>query len=463
MRMLRLFLLVVLGLATPAAAQPVPQTRAEISQSFAPVVRQTAPAVVNIYTKRVVRTVSPLLNDPFFRRFFGDHQGLGVPQERVQSSLGSGVILRPDGLVVTNHHVVNGADQVTVVLNDRREFEAAVVGSDERTDLAFLRIDPEGEALPFLPMGDSDQLEVGDLVLAIGNPFGVGQTVTSGIVSALARTSVGITDYQSFIQTDAAINPGNSGGALVDLAGRLVGINTAIYSRDGGSNGIGFAIPTPMVKAVMAGIVSQGKAVRGWLGATGQPVTGDMAQALGLRAPRGVLINGIHKNSPAEAAGLKIGDVITAVNGREIDDPAALRFRVATVPVGETAKIQVLRQGIQEQLQARIIQPPELPPTDATEIGGRSPFTGTIVANLNPALIDEIGYNGTDLGVVILRVKRGSLAHRLNLRPGDLVLKVNGRPIGVVDELVTLVKQRADRWEVSVKREGEVLTLVVGG
>ncbi|MBX6368535.1 MAG: trypsin-like peptidase domain-containing protein, partial [Rhodospirillales bacterium] len=271
--MLRLALLLLLVVSIPsfAADRVLPDSREQIKLSFAPVVKRTAPAVVNVFSRRIVRRSGPppgLFNDPLFRRFFGDAIPFGLPQERVQNSLGSGVLVARDGLIVTNNHVIDGADEIIVVLADRREFEAQIVRRDERTDLAVLKIDVGNEALPYLELGDSDSLEVGDLVLAIGNPFGVGQTVTSGIVSALARTQVGISDFRFFIQTDAAINPGNSGGALVDLDGKLVGINTAIYSRSGGSIGIGFAIPASMVRAVVAGAATGGRVVRPWLGAS---------------------------------------------------------------------------------------------------------------------------------------------------------------------------------------------------
>ncbi|MBY0431011.1 MAG: Do family serine endopeptidase, partial [Rhodospirillales bacterium] len=341
-------LALTMAAVSPLAAQTVPQSRPQVQLSYAPVVKTTAPAVVNIYTRKVVRTtgVSPLLADPFFRQFFGDMFGrLGVPEEKVQRSLGSGVIVRGDGLIVTNRHVVKESDQITVVLNDRREFEAQVLGSDERSDLAILKVDPAGQPLPHIEMGDSDLLEVGDLVLAIGNPFGVGQTVTSGIVSALARTAVGITDYRSFIQTDAAINPGNSGGALVDMGGRLVGINTAIYSQSGGSTGIGFAIPTSMVQAVITGITHGGKLVRPWLGVTGQGVNNEIAHSLNLPRPAGVLVNSLYPGGPGEQAGLKVGDIVMAINGREVEDEEALRFRIATLAVGGAAQLTVLRQG----------------------------------------------------------------------------------------------------------------------
>ncbi|CAN0480566.1 unnamed protein product, partial [Discosporangium mesarthrocarpum] len=286
----------VLTSAMPTSAQVkrVPASKAEISLSFAPLVKSAAPAVVNIYTRRVVRArrISPLFNDPFFRRFFGNQFAPGNRQnQRVQNSLGSGVIVSADGLIVTNHHVIDKADEITVVLTDRREFEAEVVTRDEGTDLAVLRIKANNEKLPFLKLRDSDTLEVGDLVLAIGNPFGVGQTVTSGIVSALARTARGVSDFGFFIQTDAAINPGNSGGALIALDGGLVGINTAIYSRGGGSNGIGFAIPSNMVATVIGSAVSGGQVVRPWLGARGQTVNADLARSLGLSRPSGVLVN----------------------------------------------------------------------------------------------------------------------------------------------------------------------------
>jgi serine protease Do len=262
-------------------SKQVPRDAAEIQLSFAPVVKKAAPAVVNIYARQVQKAVgSSLFNDPFFRQFFGDQ--FGQPRERVRNALGSGVIVRADGLIVTNHHVVADANEIRVVLADRREFPAKLVISDEKTDLAILRIDSGGASLPVLAFRDSDELEVGDLVLAIGDPFGVGQTVTSGIISALARTQIGISDLGFFIQTDAAINPGNSGGALIGMDGRLVGINTAIFSQSGGSIGIGFAIPSNMVRVIVAAAESGGRIVRPWIGVTGQPVTPDLARGLGL-------------------------------------------------------------------------------------------------------------------------------------------------------------------------------------
>ncbi|MBI4968270.1 MAG: DegQ family serine endoprotease [Rhodospirillales bacterium] len=465
--MMRIFALALLALAAlPAWAQSVPQSRDQIRFSFAPLAKQTAPAVVNIYTRKVVQTrqmVSPFMNDPFFQRFFGEQFGMGMPQERIQRSLGSGVIVGAEGVIVTNHHVIKDSDEITVVLSDRREFEAQLVGSDERTDLAVLRIQTKGEKLPALDWGDSDALEVGDLVLAIGNPFGVGQTVTSGIVSALARTTAGITDFQFFIQTDAAINPGNSGGALITMDGKLVGINTAIYSRDGGSIGIGFAIPAAMGRSVVGGILATGKPIRPWLGAAGQTVTAEIAQSLGLTKPMGVFVNNLHPGGPAEKAGFKKGDLVVAVNGRAVENSEALRFRIATLPVNENAQFTVRRGGKETLLTAKMTAPPDTPPRDLTEIGGRNAFTGSLVANINPALIEEMGIDVGETGVIILRIKRGSPAHRVQLAPGDIVLKVNDTALASVADLTRAIERLSGGLRITVKREGRVMTIQVGG
>lgn len=455
-----------LCLSAPAALaqdRATPTSRAEITLSFAPLVKQASPAVVNIYTKRRVQTqMSPLLQDPLFQRFFGE-AFRGIPRERVESSLGSGVILESDGLIVTNAHVIQGSDEITVVLADRREFPAKIVASDEKVDLAVLRIDPGKEKLPVLAMHDSDDLEVGDLVLAIGNPFGVGQTVTSGIVSAVARTAVGISDYNFFIQTDAAINPGNSGGALISMDGKLVGINSAIYSRSGGSIGIGFAIPANMVRTVVDAVRGGGKLVRPWIGAGGQAVTSDIATSLGLSRPAGVLINQVRKGGPADQAGLKVGDVVTAVNGRTVDDPDSMRYRVATLAVGGNTSLTVLRQGKEQSLSLRLIGPPETPARDETVLNGRNPLAGAKVANLNPALVEEISFEGASDGVVVLDVARGSAAAGLGLRPGDLLLKVNDQAINSVRDLTGAVNAQTRRWTISVRRGDQTLTTTVGG
>ena len=463
------------GLCGPLAAQGsttvevVPESRQQIALSFAPVVRQVAPAVVNIFTRTVVqsrgRAPSPMLDDPFFRRFFGDNSPFGTPRERVQNSLGSGVIVDPSGLIVTNFHVVRGSGEITVVLSDRREFEAKVELADERTDLAVLRIDAGSERLPALSFRDSDDLEVGDLVLAIGNPFGVGQTVTSGIVSALARTMVGISDYRSFIQTDAAINPGNSGGALVTMDGRLVGINSAIYSRGGGGSiGIGFAVPSNMVRAVLAGVGSgAARLVRPWFGANGQTVTSELAGNLGLARPEGVLINSVQPNSPAARAGLRQGDIVTEINGRDVDDPEALRFRIATLTVGGTAQLGVLRRGERIGLTIALERPPETTPREETTLQGKHPLAGTTIANLSPALADELAMQSESRGVIVLKVGRGSAGARLGLQARDIILSVNSIEIDSVTRLRQLLgRAPADgRWHVAIKRGDKVFSTVV--
>ncbi|MBI3452057.1 MAG: DegQ family serine endoprotease [Rhodospirillales bacterium] len=456
-----------LAAVAPAAAAPeaktVPNGRGELQLSYAPLVKRAAPAVVNIYTRRTVRAMpSPLFSDPFFRRFFGD-QFSGMGAERVQNSLGSGVIVDPSGIIVTNNHVIRGAEEIIVVLNDRREFEATALRTDERTDLAVLRIDTGGERLAALALRDSDELEVGDLVLAIGNPFGVGQTVTSGIVSALARTTVGIADFRFFIQTDAAINPGNSGGALISMDGRLIGVNSAIYSRDGGSNGIGFAIPSNMVRTVIAGVASGGKLVRPWFGATGQTVNAEIAASLGLPRPLGVLIEETYPGGPAERAGLKRGDVVTHIDGREISDGEALRFRIATLPVGATVTMKLWRTEQERSVSVALIAPPETPPREATALRGNHPLGGATVANMSPALAEEMGLDVPPRGVILTEVRRGSPAAQLRFAPGDIVLRINEREIRTVDDVRNAIARAALPWRLAIRRGDRVVSLTVGG
>jgi Do/DeqQ family serine protease len=442
------------------SAQSVPTSQAEIAYSFAPVVKQAAPAVVNVYTRRVVQSqgVSPFMNDPFFQQFFGQDFGFGVPRERVQSSLGSGVVLGADGLIVTNNHVIEDSDQITVVLNDRREFPARVVFADERVDLALLRIDTHGAKLPTLTLADSDDLQVGDLVLAIGDPFGVGQTVTSGIISALARTQVGISDYGFFIQTDAAINPGNSGGALVTMDGKLAGINTAIYSRSGGSVGIGFAIPANMVAAFLAAETTGGHIVRPWIGVTGQAVTSDMAEGLGLDHPTGIVLDQIYPGGPGATAGLQRGDVILAVNGKTVEDPGSLRFRLATLAIGSQATLTIERQRKQLSLPIMLMKAPETPAADETQLTGAQPLAGATVANLSPALADQLQLVRDWSGVVIVKVKRGSTAQRFGLAAGDVIAKVNDQAVDSVTSLQGALNT-ADSWQITFRRNGQSRTL----
>ena len=446
-----------------AADKTVPESRQQVEYSYAPLVHKASPAVVNIYTRKVVRSrsISPLFNDPFFQRFFGETPGFSTPRKKVQNSLGSGVIVRADGLIVTNNHVIEGADEITVGLTDRRQFAAEIVGSDERTDLALLRVDTKGEQLPFLPFRDSDELEVGDIVLAIGNPFGVGQTVTSGIVSALARTGVGVSDLASFIQTDAAINPGNSGGALIGMDGHLVGINTAIFSKSGGSHGIGFAIPSNMVRAVVAGTVKGGKLVRPWLGAWGQPVTPDIAVTLGMSRPTGVLIKEVHPKGPAFRAGLRAGDTILQIKGNAVDDPRVLTYRIATMILGDKVEMTILRRGQERKLVLELSPPPEDPLRDLRALTGAHPLSGIVVANMSPALADELGLESFEDGVYILRLEGRGFATRLGLQAGDKIVAVNNTVIHSTEALEALMDLRVDSWEIGIKRGGKVMKLVI--
>ncbi len=454
------------GAATAQAVKQVPGTRAEIQYSFAPLVHKVGPAVVNIYARAEVteRRASPLFDDPFFRRFFGDVFP-GEARKRTAQSLGSGVIMREDGLVVTNYHVIKGADEITVVLSDRREFDAKILLQEERTDLAVLKIETDGEKLPHLEIRDSDELEVGDLVLAIGNPFGVGQTVTSGIVSALARTALGITDYSFFIQTDAAINPGNSGGALISMDGRLVGVNTAIYSNQkggGGSVGIGFAVPSNMVRTILYG-VDKGTVVRPWIGVSGQTMTPDLAEQFGLPRPIGVAVTDVYPDGPAASAGIRVGDVILKVGGKEIVDEQAMRYRVATRSLGGVAQIEILRGGVNQTVEVSMKAPLTEPEPDLRDMRGQHPMSGAQVANLSPAFALEHGLDDMARGVVVLKVARQSPAARVGLRPGDVVLKINDDTIDFVSNLQPALMSAKNAWRISIRREGQVLTTEIKG
>ncbi len=456
---------VVLAFASSVALadRQTPQSTAQVQLSFAPIVRKTAPAVVNVYAKTVVASrQDKFFDDPFFRQFFGGDGSFGRPRERVQNSLGSGVIVDPSGLIVTNNHVIANGTDIKVVLADRREFEAHVLLKDERTDLAVLKIEVPDEALPSLTLGDSDALEVGDLVLAIGNPFGVGQTVTNGIVSALARTKVGVSDYQFFIQTDAAINPGNSGGALVNMSGELIGINTAIFSRGGGSIGIGFAIPTNMVRTVVASAESGNAAIRRpWLGVELQDVTADIATSLGMARPEGTLVVGLHPDSPLAKAGLARGDVILAIEGKPVENSQELGYRVATTPIGATTIVEYLRGGERKETQVTMVAAPETIERDDKVIEGRNPLAGLVVANLSPAVSDELGLAANSTGVAALRVDGGP-AKRF-FRSGDVILEINGNAIDSVATLMSVIDANEGIWRIAIKRGGRVLKLKISG
>jgi Do/DeqQ family serine protease len=439
----------------------VPSSAGEIKLSFAPVVKRVTPAVVNVYAARIVQDRVPLFDDPIFRRFFGG--GSGGPREQVQRSLGSGVIVDASGLVVTNNHVIENADQIKVALADKREFDAELVLKDARSDLAVLRIKDGRERFTPVDFSDSDALQVGDLVLAIGNPFGVGQTVTHGIVSAVARTQVGITDYQFFIQTDAAINPGNSGGALVDLSGRLVGINTAIFSRSGGSQGIGFAIPANMVRAVVASAKGGATVVRRpWLGAKLQAVTPEIAESLSLKRPVGALVNTITPKSPAERSGLRTGDLIIEVDTQSIDDPNAFDYRFATKALGGKAQVAVIRAGREVKVTVPLETAPETP-REETVIKTRSPLLGAKVANLSPAVAEELRLDSTAEGVAVTEVEGGSVAQSFGFQKGDIVINVNNAKIATMQDLLRATSQPARLWRLTILRGGQEISAVFGG
>jgi Do/DeqQ family serine protease len=435
----------------PEPARVVPTSAIGMKQSFAPVVKHAAPAVVNISSKRMVRQQV----DPFWELF-----GMGAPRNRVEGSLGSGVIVRADGVIVTNNHVVEGGQEITVSLADRREFPAKVLLADPRTDLAILKIDiPPGERLPVLAINDRGDTQVGDLVLAIGDPFGVGQTVTNGIVSALNRTADPNGDAGAFIQTDAAINPGNSGGALVDMSGDLVGVNSMILSRSGTSSGVGFAIPAAVVRRVVETAVGGGHAVvRPWLGARLQSVTPDMARSLGLAAPSGALVADIWPGGAAERAGLKQGDVVIAVDGGPVVDAAALNYAVGTHRPGDSLRIGVRRGAGEQTLSLRAEPAPATPARDEQLIGGRSPFTGATVVNLSPAVAEELGLDPFSGPAVLVSKIAGGPAAQVGLRPGDLIRAVNGRSIKTVRDLSGAVAAPAPVWQVTIERDGQQVT-----
>jgi serine protease Do len=427
---------------TTPLVRVVPPGPGAVTMSFAPIVKSATPAVVNIYTATVDRSRSSTM-DAFMQQFFGG----GAPlQPRVQQSLGSGVVVGADGLIITNNHVVAGADQILVALSDRREYPAKLVFSDARLDLALLKVDTRGAKLPVITMGDSDQAEVGDVTIAIGNPFGVGQTVTTGIVSAIARTGIGISDWQFFIQTDAAINPGNSGGALLDGQGRLIGINTAIFSRTGGSNGIGFAIPSKMV-GVFLNAAQTGKMVSGWIGVEGEALTAQSAELAGLDRPGGLLITGIAPGSPGDRAGIRVGDVLRSIDGKPVIDGGQLRYSLATKGVGNAVDIVLVRGGREQRVGVTLAMPPETPARQLTPIGGQSILTGATVANLSPAFAQELGAGLPESGVVVVKLVAGAPAAQIGLRPGDVIENIGGTAVRSVGDVVEL----AARGAVSVR------------
>lgn len=466
-----LFLLVLLTFLSAANAQStkqilpgdklreVPSSSEEVKLSFASIVKRTAPAVVNVYASRMVQQRrSPFAGDPFFERFFGN-KGFGQSKPRLKNDLGSGVIIDESGIVVTNFHVIRNAIGVKVALSDRREFTADIILKDQKSDLAILKLQADGERFPALDFASQSSLEVGDLVLAIGNPFGVGQTVTQGIISALARTpQADISNSNFFLQTDAAINPGNSGGALVDMNGAIVGINTAIFSRSGGSNGIGFAIPSDMVETVVkSALRGSARVERPWVGARFQNIDADSALALGLFRPSGVLVTDIYDEGPADAAGISVGDLIVAVNKKPFDDLNGFNYHLATLGIDKTADLTISRDGKKRFVKVNLITAPETVPRDERLISGRHPLAGVTIANLSPALAEELRFSGPVNGVIIRSVDRRSRAWRLGLRRNDIILSFNDKQVRSTRQLVRIATGQQSFWQLSINRAGKIL------
>ncbi len=445
----------------PVPQQIVPQSMFQMQLTFAPVVKKVAPAVVNVYARSVVQQqMNPMFADPLFQRFFGV-----TPQmrQRVQQSLGSGVIVRSDGLILTNNHVIAGGQEIVVALSDKREFKAKVVQADARLDLALLRVDTKGEKLPVVDFADSDKVQVGDLVLAIGDPFGVGQTVTMGIVSAQARTQTVASDSQIFIQTDAAINPGNSGGALVTTDGRLAGINTSIVSNSGGSIGIGFAIPANLARRFVEGTSGGASLKLAWFGAEGQAVTSAIASSIGLSRPGGVILKTVYPGGPAAKAGLKTGDVVLAVDGNSVDDMQSLNYRIATHKPGDTPSFKIASGGRSRDVSIMLTSPPETTPRAAQTIGGRNPLTGARVENLSPAVALDLQMDPGATGVVIVSTTPGTPAGNYGFQPGDIVRGLNGAEIHNVGELANALAAAQSHWNLVVDRGGRRMNLSVDG
>ncbi len=440
----------------------IPYTREEVTLSYANVVKKVAPAVVNIFAIQHVKMDlpdTPYMNDPFFKQLFENfHHGDGYSKE--QNSLGSGVIVSSDGYILTNYHVIENADEIRIVMSDKREYNAKLLTTDKRTDLALLKIEGRG-TFPFLTISPQEDLEVGDVVLAIGNPFGVGQTVTNGIVSALARSQEGINDFHSFIQTDAAINPGNSGGALVTTDGRLVGINTAIYSKGGGSLGIGFAIPTPLALPVIESVNNGGHIIRPWLGLEASPVTNEVIQALSLPYPYGVIVKKVYPGSPADKAGILPGDFIAAINGHEVQDKDSLEYNVAVANVGKDSEIKIMRDGSEKILPVTLTEPMGEKDQPSTTIKDLSPLHGVVLKTLTPALAIEMGLSPMKQGVVITDLLKSSQAKELGIQLGDIIESINKKLIKTTDDAVANLKTKDHEFVLVIKRGNKFLTLQV--
>ncbi len=431
------------------AALPAFDSQGDNLPTLAPMLEKTVPGVVNVFTRtRVAVRQSPLLSDPFFRRFFNVPD---QPRERMTQSLGSGVVVdAKKGYILTNHHVIDGADEISVNLSSGHTLQAQLVGSDPETDIAVLQV-KDGD-LTALPMSDSDKTRVGDFVVAIGNPFGLGQTVTSGIVSAMGRSGLGIEGYEDFIQTDASINPGNSGGALVNLRGELVGVNTAILSKSGGNVGIGFAIPINMAREIMTQLIEHGEVKRGVLGAQAQDLTPELATAFNIDRQQGAVVSEVTKGSPADKAGLQTGDVITELNGRPVQNASDVRNRIGLLRIGQHVEMKILRDGKHKTLKA-VVEEPELISMLGDKLHPR--LTGAVLANLTEETV-----RGRVQGVVVAEVAPGSPAMAAGLRKGDVITQANRKPVSDLDSLRAAVRGN-DALLMNIQRRGGALFLLL--
>jgi serine protease Do len=444
-------------------------TLTQLSEALSEVAAVSTPSVVNISTTRVInsRDEAPFdfFDDPFFRRFFGDQlPRQDVPKQHKEQSLGSGVIVSEDGYIITNNHVIEKAQEIKVLLGDKRDFKAKLIGADPKTDIAVIKIEARG--LPALPWGDANKLKVGELVFAIGNPFGLNQTVTMGVISAVGRANVGIADYEDFIQTDAAINPGNSGGALLNARGELVGINTAIISRTGGYQGIGFAVPSSMARQVMDSLVKYKKVVRGWLGVSIQEVTSELAEEFGVKNLKGALVSRVMKGSPADKAGIRQGDVILQYNGKEIEDTGHLRNMVSQTPIATKVKVRLLRQKKELEVEVLVSELPkklaEASPSPGEEPGNHgesSALAGLVVRELTSELAGHFGLDESEKGVVIVKTDPDSKAYEAGIRPGDIILQINQKNIPTLEaykKAAGAIRSK-DRILLLVRRKGEDL------
>lgn len=447
----------------------------QLSEAQSEVAAVATPSIVNISTTRVIkaREEAPFdfFDDPFFRRFFGDqfqHPNPNAPKEHKEQSLGSGVIVSEDGYIVTNNHVIEKSQEIKVLLLNKKDYKAKLIGADPKTDIAVIKIEAKG--LSAIPWGDSNKLKVGEIVFAIGNPFGLNQTVTMGVISAVGRANVGIADYEDFIQTDAAINPGNSGGALINARGELIGINTAILSRTGGYQGIGFAVPSSMARQVIDSLVKYKKVVRGWLGVSIQEVTSDLAEEFGVKDLKGALVSGVIKGGPAEKAGIKQGDVILQYNGKVVEDTGHLRNMVSQTPINTTVKVRLLRQ--KKEIDADVVIA-ELPKkiAEASSRNGEEPgteeestaLTGLVVRELTPEIARRLGIDETEKGVVVIKVDTESRVYEAGIRPGDIILQINQKNVQTLDDYkksASKIKAK-DRALLLIRRKGEDLFVTV--